>query len=145
MSTQNCLDLGSTKQISLWFMSQHCQNVKMSWFRSGIHPFSTSTKTMRNLFSPSLFLAADWRHKRQRAWVEIRTIYRRHRLHKKKNANSSTTNDRGYKRGENNSHRNTLDNTYWTALLASLLNRNGTPPPWNRFPTPCSQQWYKVL
>lgn len=140
MSTQNCRDLGSTKQIRLWFISQYCQNIKMSWFRNGILPFSTLTKTMHQLFPSSLLPAVDWRLKRQRAWVEIRTISGKHQWHKKKNVNSSSTNDRGYKREESNSHRDPSDNRDTEQLsLQSLLNRNRTPPPWKRFPSPCSQ------
>lgn len=141
MSTQNCLDLGSTKQIRLCFMTQHCQNVKMSWFRNGILPFSTPTKTMHHLFPTSFFPAVDWRYKRQRAWVKIRTIYGKHQCHKKKNGSSSSINDRGYKREEDNSHRNLPDNRGTEQLsFPSLLNRNGTPPPYKRFPSPDSQQ-----
>lgn len=44
-------------------------------------------------------------------------------------------------REENNSHRNLLDNRGTEQLsFPSLLNRNGTPPPYKRFPSLGSQQ-----
>lgn len=146
---------------------------KVVWFENGAFPFRVLTKTLQTMdccHAPPAFLSSppllrvtgeqNWRHKRWRSWVKVRTIYWKQAWDKKRNSNSNNTNDRVHKKRNMVAHprnpqqhaipltslcHSTPTTPPWHRTGAVLPWLEGTPCHWKRLPVPRPWQWHDFL